>query len=415
MVAVKTETDIAGLHGKPTVCMMSNLYPPTMSGSSNQLQELSRQLVERGHKVIVVTAKLDKKLPDFEVSQGVRVYRLPAIRVPEMGISLNFPWINWVTWPKNVRRIMRIIKDEDVALVHVHNHMFDLALIGAYLRKKLALPTIVSVHTPITHNNWFYNRLLVTAERLILRPYVIGRADVLLGADNNIMKYTTRRFDRTDTVIIPYGIHLAEDPPSELIHELKDKFGLSGKRVILSVGHLHEIRNRLDLISAMPGILAEFNNAVLVIVGAVSDPRAARLAEQLGISDKVIFTGVQSHGSVAAFLKLAECEAHWFTTDRPAVDSSPGIATFEAMLLGVTALTVANADAYEPGVIADGETLILVKPGDVAGISAKIVGLLRDPELARQIGRSARQVAIANFSWPSVAGKISLLYQKLCR
>lgn len=406
---------MADVSGKPTICMMSNLYPPTMSGSSNQLQELSRQLVERGHKVVVITAKLDKSLPDFEVSQGVRVYRIPAIRVPEMGISLNFPWINWVTWPKNIRRIERIIREENAALVHVHNHMFDLALIGAYFRKKLSLPTIVSVHTPITHNNWLYNQLLVTAERLILKPYVIERADVLLGADNNILKYTTQRFNRTDTVIVPYGIRLVEDPPPQLTHEITEKFGLSGKRVILSVGHLHEIRNRLDLISAMPSILAEFANAVLVVVGAVSDPRAARLAQQLGISEKVIFTGVQNHESVAAFLKLAECEAHWFTTERPAVDSSPGIATFEAMLLGVTALTVANADAYEPGVIADGKTLILVKPGDVAGISAKIIGLFRDPELAKAIGRSARRVAIDNFSWPIVAGKISVLYQKLCK
>ena len=56
---------------KRTVLMLSNLYPPIVSGSSTQTSSLARELSKRGHKVIVITARVENASPKYEEKDGV--------------------------------------------------------------------------------------------------------------------------------------------------------------------------------------------------------------------------------------------------------------------------------------------------------------------------------------------------------
>jgi hypothetical protein len=124
----------AGPPGPFTVAMMTNLFHPIATGSATQALGLARALVAAGHRIIVITARLDPDLPDEEVFDGIRVYRLPAIHLPKMAISLNFAWLNWTFWPANLRRMVEIIRENHVDVLHVHNHMFDMAFAASILK-----------------------------------------------------------------------------------------------------------------------------------------------------------------------------------------------------------------------------------------------------------------------------------------
>jgi 1,2-diacylglycerol 3-alpha-glucosyltransferase len=395
------------------IAMLSNLYPPVVSGSSLQLRELSRMLVRNGHEVVVITAKLDAGLPDYEQVDGLHVYRLPALRLPRLRIALNFQWLNATYWPANIRRVRCIVERHRCQVLHVHNHIFDMAFHGARLHRTAGLPTVLSLHTPVQHTNPFYHRLLALAERMILKRGVVRQMQSIICPDYNIVRYIRARFGREDFELIPYGV--AAPPPAEaaVVQRCRREFGLDGRKLILSVGHLHAIRNRMDLIRAMPAIRRAVPEALLLIVGGIFDTRPVKLAESLGLGGHVVFTGLQPNEVVQALLAQACAEAHWFTFDERRSDHSPGIATMEAMLAGVPVLTAAPEDTYGPSVLRHGHNVMIVEPGDVDGIAATLIRLLTDPDLRQSIGQAGQEVARTHFTWEQVVARTAAAYRRV--
>ncbi|PIP05968.1 MAG: hypothetical protein COX52_09060 [Syntrophobacterales bacterium CG23_combo_of_CG06-09_8_20_14_all_48_27] len=396
------------------VCMFSNLYPPVVSGSSTQSSFLSRELARRQCQVAVITAKVTEDSKEYEEVDGVHVYRLPAIRLPKMPISFNFPWLSYTFTPGNLRRIEEIIKRHTPDVLHLHNHMFDLALSAVLMQKRSKKPLVITIHTIIKHAQSCYNLLLYPADRLLFKHLVINRADALICPDLNIKDYARDVFGKSDAVLVPYGIGLPETTIDELVKQLRTKYHLNGKRVILSLGHVHAIRNRQDLIKALPGVLEVFPNTVLLIVGSVADDSPAALSRELGVHESVILTGHVPHSEVSAYLALANLEAHWLTQDVPQ-KTSLGIASLEAMGAGKVVLAAANEDTYGPGVLKNGRNIVLVEPGNPRQLARTIIELLSDEERCRVIGNEAYRTIKEHFSWDSVCDRTLDLYREVLR
>lgn len=390
--------------------MLSNLFPPVVSGSSNQCAGLARALAERGQDVVVITARLGSEAPAEERWHGVRVYRLPCLHLPRTELSLRFPWLNAVASPANLRRVRSLLDRHGVELLHVHNHMFDLALVAAWMARRTRRKLIVTVHTIIKHTRPLYDVILRQADRHLLRRVVIRAADRIICPDFNVDAYIRQRFGRRDGTIVPYGVDLPGPADLTEVERQRAEHELSGRRVILSLGHVHALRNRLDLVRAMPLVLRSVPEAVLLVVGSVDDLSPVHLARELGVQHAVRFVGAQPHSRIPAYLALAELEAHWLNQD-DAQRTSLGLATMEAMLAGKCCLAAANLDTFGPGVLEDGRHLVIVRPNDPPAVAEKLVGLLKDPQRTRQIGQQARALASTRFSWDAVASRTLEVYQ----
>lgn len=393
------------------VCMFSNLYPPVVSGSATQSSSLARELVRRGHAVCIITARVNPDTAAEETVDGVQIYRLPALRLPKLPLTLNFPWLSYTFTPQNQRRIARIIERHQPEIFHLHNHMFDLGLSAVRMKKHFKKTLVVTIHTVIKHANPFYNIFLYPGDRLFLKRAVIWQAEAVLCPDINIVDYVNEAFKHPNAVLLPYGISLPEMPGNDRIAQIKAQYGLDGKRVILSLGHVHEIRNRKDMVEALPGVLERFPNAVLLVAGAVATDTPARLARQLGVQEAVIFTGPIPHADVPAFLALADVEGHWLNQEAPE-KTSLGIASLEAMSAGKPILSAANPDTYGRGVLRPNENFVLVEPGKPRELAQTIVDLLSNEERRRMIGEQARQTVLANFSWDSVCARTIEVYRR---
>ncbi len=394
------------------ICMFSNLYPPVVSGSSTQSASLARELVKRGHDVTVITAHVDSNTPANEIVDGVHIYRIPSLRLPQMGISLNFPWLSWAFTIGNQKRIAKIIEDFQPDVLHLHNHMFDLAFSAVRMKRRFKLPLVTTLHTVIRHSNPMYNALLYPIDRQLLRRIVINQSNHLIHPDVNIEEYAEDAFKATKAqgTIIPYGIQLSDSPVAETVEEIKTRFNLHDKWVILSLGHLHEIRNRRDLVQALPHILKTHPNTVLLIVGAVATETPRTLARQLGVDHAVIFAGAAPHDQIPAFLSIADIEAHWLNQDDPE-KTSLGIASLEAMSAGKTILAAANLDTYGQGILQHNENIVLVEPNQPEALAQTITNLLDDKALRTEIGRKAQEIIATHFSWESVCSKTVDVYE----
>ena len=396
------------------VCMFTNLFPPVVSGSSTQSAKLSYELIRSGHEPFVITARVDKSTPEYEEVDGVPVYRLPAIRLPRLPISLNFPWLSYTFTPGNLRKIETIFNRHRPEIIHLHNHMFDLSFSAVLMRRRYRIPLVITMHTMIRHTTRLYNLILYPADRILLRYLVTNQAQLLICPDINIEKYVKEAFPKSSTVVLPYGITLPDKVDAAMVEQLRGKHHLDGKRVILSLGHVIELRDRRDLIAALPTIMKAIPDTVVVIVGNEATDRPRRLAHQLGVQDAVIFAGHVPHYKVPAYLALADLEIHLFYQDTPD-NTSLGIASLEAMGAGNVVLVAANQDTYGKGILKNGENVVLVDQGNPDKLAETIVSFLNDKSRCRDIAERAKQTIREHFSWDSVCSGTIDVYEEVLR
>jgi glycosyltransferase involved in cell wall biosynthesis len=170
-----------------------------------------------------------------------------------------------------------------------------------------------------------------------------------------------------------------------------------GVPLVTAVGNITENRGQHVLVSAMPGIRAELPGARLAIVG---DPHPRRrdldyrdrlegLAAELGVSDAVIFAAARD--DVSAVLAGADV-----VVNPRLVGEAFGRVACEALSAGTP--VVAMREGAVPEVLRDGETALLVPPGDASEIAAATLRLLRDPDLSARIVAEGRRDVLRRFS-----------------
>lgn len=130
-------------------------------------------------------------------------------------------------------------------------------------------------------------------------------------------------------------------------------------------------------------------NVRLVIVGDGPDePRLRQLCGSLGIAPRTEFLGLRD--DVPEQLRASQVFVH------PCVwQEACGLAVLEAMASGCA--VVASRTGALPEIVADGQTGLLVPPGDAAALAATLERLVRDPLLQARLGQAAREAAVQRF------------------
>jgi glycosyltransferase involved in cell wall biosynthesis len=396
-----------------SIAMLSNLYPPVTTGSSIHCSTLAKKLVEQGISVIVFTPRVDKNAPEHEFLDGVEVFRLPCLKLPKLPIAVNFPWLSVSMLPSNIKRMRDIMRERSVELMHVHNHMFDMALNGVILKKMLNIPLVLSIHSIIFHPNPVCNAILSSIDATFLRWCMVRRATHLVDLDRVCTRYRKRRFGVDKGTLIPLATDFPEPPNPADIAMLKEKYGLEGKKVMLSVGHLHHLRNRMALIRGFANSLKSYPEARLLIVGARNYAPAEELVKHLGVTKQVIFTGNQPRHLVSAFFELCDAHSMWFDFS-PHGDHSVGNANIEAMFMGKPVFGPFAPDVFGEGVLKHEENVFILPDTNMdEPIEKTILTIWRDEPLAAEMGKKARETVRKYLSWDVAVKHHISLYSSL--
>jgi phosphatidylinositol alpha-1,6-mannosyltransferase len=182
----------------------------------------------------------------------------------------------------------------------------------------------------------------------------------------------------------------------------------AGRRVLLSVGRLVDTYKGHDMvIRALPLVLAKAPDTEYVIVGdGPLGQYLARLAESLGVAAAVRFVGQADDDEVDAWYRA--CDVFVLASRESGVSGGAegyGIVFVEAGLRGKP--VVGGRSGGVPDAVIDGETGLLVDPGDPADIADAITRLLTDPELADRLGRGGHRRVVEDLSWPEYTERFS--------
>jgi len=204
----------------------------------------------------------------------------------------------------------------------------------------------------------------------LARPILRGARAVV--CTSNALAAAGRELGAREVLLIPTGVELPPEPgsPAEPPH-------------VLFVGRLSPEKGIEDFLRATEGL-----PRVIVGSGPVSVPEAV------------------------GFVPPAQVSSYY---ERAAVVCTPsrregvGMAAREAMAHGRP--VVATAVGGLPDAIVDGETGLLVPPGDVPALRAALDRLLGDAALRARLGAAARRHAEAKLSWPAATAALLHIYR----
>ena len=163
------------------------------------------------------------------------------------------------------------------------------------------------------------------------------------------------------------------------------------------------------LMRAFAKVVAQLPKARLLVAGEGPEEAClARLIVDLGLSASV---------SMLGYLPRQEMEHRFDAAWVQAVPSrwmEPfGNVALEAMMRG-TAVVASDAGGFAE-IVQNGETGLLVPPGDADALAQGLVRLLRDRELAERMGSTGRRFALTHFSDAMLVDGFIRLYQALCQ
>lgn len=180
------------------------------------------------------------------------------------------------------------------------------------------------------------------------------------------------------------------------------------QRAVGLPGQLLPYKGHHLLIDAARSILERYADARFYIIGALENPPYQAALEQhlreSGVAHAFVFTGWRQ--DIHDVLQAMDVVVVPTTTPEPAA-----LTLIEAMALQRP--LVATRTGGTPELVQDGETGLLVDPGDVSQLGAAIVRLLDDPDLARRLGESGRRRVEQQFTMTGHQAAILQLYEAI--
>jgi phosphatidylinositol alpha-1,6-mannosyltransferase len=374
------------------ILLVTNDFPPRRGGIQSYLENLVRELVATDvHTLTVYAPKWSgcEKFDAAAAAYGYDVVRHPTtLMVPEPSVAV---------------RMRRLIARRDIDTVWF-GAAAPLALLTPLARAAGASRVIASTHGHEV--GWSMLPLARTALRRI-------------GNDTDVVTFISHYTrDRFASAFGPRAAleHLAPgvdterfEPNSVARAEMRARYRLGGRPVVLCLSRLVPRKGQDMLIRALPAVRERIDGAALVIVGGGPYRDALhRLAHQFGVAEHVVFTDGVPSGELPAHHAMADVFAMPCRTRGAGLDvEGLGIVYLEASATGVP--VVAGRSGGAPETVVDGETGLVVDGWDVGAIAAAVSDVLADPDRAVRMGAAGRRWVVDNWQWRYKAQRLGEL------
>lgn len=399
--------------------MVIDSYPPMIGGAQQYVRNLSIALVARGHDVAVATLA-NPGLEPYEEDSGVRVYRLSGALQRARGIFHDRTYAPPTPDPLLVAELRDVVRRERPDVVHSHNWLGRSFLPIKHLSKAKLVATVhdyslrcanwilmrdgdpcsgpgpakclpcashsykgVARGTAVTLGNW----ATAPAERRMVDMFIPVSEAVAVG---NRLTTGSRPY-RIIHNFIPdtVGGDAGDDSPLY-------RGQLPGVGYLLFVGSLTRQKGIETLLSAYAGVASA---PPLVLVGYTL-PETPKT-----FPPNVVVLKNWPHSAVMTAWR------HSLAGIVPSIwpDPCPTVA-MEAMAVGKP--VIASRIGGLPEIVTDGETGILVEPGDSHALRTAIETLVNDPALAARMGAAGRD-RVSAFHASTIVGEIETVYREV--
>jgi glycogen synthase len=360
-----------------------------VGGMQNHTAELTRRLDGMGVSQTVLTTRPPPAPADHAFGDHAHVIRV-GLPIPSFRQMWSIPALGLVPGLARTADLIHAHLAEDLAIV-------PLARIAA----RHGLPLVVTVHISLRHTLRVTNlrsAVLETVGGSLQRWGVRSAAAVITLTPRSARLLERDGVDPRKLHVIPSGV---DRSLFEGVHD--DPFPQLSRPRVVFLGRLVLQKGVVELVRAAarlrtPGL------QVLLVGDGPARVQLEREIRTLGLTGRVHVTGFLPHDRIGAVL------AHTDLFVLPSWYEELGSALLEAMCAGLP--IVASDVGGIPDVIDDGETGVLVPPGDAAALAAAIDGLFSDPARARLLAKRAR-AASSHYDWAVLSRSVAGIYRSL--
>ena len=329
---------------------------------------------------------------------SVRRYRpsLKPLGVPDPKVAKAFEVLSF-----NMNMVADPIASE---IVHTHTWYTNFA--GAVAKKTYGCKLVATVHSLEPLRPWKREQLGAGYELSSwMEREGLTACDAVIAVSEEMKKDILKCYDipAASVAVIHNGVDPSKYHPQEDTGTLA-KFGIRSPFVFF-VGRLTRQKGVFDLVDAMDHVPKE-----TTLVLATGKPDTPEIEEELRRVLKKTPNVVWIHQMLEdPDLVNLYNEAAVFAC--PSIYEPFGIINLEAMACETPVVATRVGGIKE--VVEDGETGLLVPPGDPVSLGKAITRLIEDRALAARMGKAGRKRVLQQFTWDRIAEKTLTLYRSL--
>jgi phosphatidylinositol alpha-1,6-mannosyltransferase len=381
------------------VMLLTEIFPPRHGGSGRWFWETYRRLAPSS--CIIAAGHCDGD-GAFDSRNELPVHRID-LQFPDTGIlscsGLRSYW-------RVVRELQSMHRRTPIGMLHCGRCITE-GWVGWLLRRRIGVPYLCYVHgedvnlEPGPHacgvmssrqHRWMARRVLRDASLLIAN-----------SENSHRILETKWRVSPSRIRVVHPGVDTARFVPVPQDESLREKFGWSGRLVVLTVGRLQQRKGHDMLIRALPAIRARHPQILYAIVGNGEELRQLqRLVGDLALADCVQFRPSVTDEELVGLYQ--QCDL--FALPNRAIGSDVegfGMVLLEAQACGKPVIAGRSGGTAEAMSLTSGRLVSCEGGPELADAVAQ---LLDQPAVRDEMGLAARQWVCERFAWEAVVERM---------
>lgn len=368
--------------GRPRLLILTVGFD--VGGAEQLILTTAPRLQRDGFEVTVVCLKDWAMLGDELEARGVRAVALGAKGAWDL---------------RAFGRLLSIVRRDRIQILQ--GHMFRANLAARVVGRLASVPIVVTAHHDTDVRMRFHHRWI---ERLTA-PW----SDSVTACSEAVRRHALRVLGLPPGLVrtLPNAIEIPDGKADPRARErVRRELGASQEDLLVgSLGRLVEPKKGLAVFLAAARLLSrDFPRVRFALVGEgpARGPLEERAARE-GVSHRTAFAGLRR--DVPDVMRAFDLFV------QPSLWEGFGLTAVEAMAVGTP--VVASRVGGVTEVVADGETGILVPPGDAPALAAACAQVLRDRDLAERLGRAGIERVHARFGIERMVRDLEDLYREL--
>lgn len=285
-----------------------------------------------------------------------------------------------VTFPLQVMRLARLLRRENVDVVHVSGGAWQYkGVIAGRLAGKRVLWHLNDTSMPGVVR-WIFRLLSPLAHGFI---FASRRSEDYYRGWLRVQRPTFWLPAPVDTDLFAPG-----DRAAVVVGGPDDAW--NGRLLVSTVANINPIKGLETLVRVAAAVSRERSDVTFLVVGPVFDSQRAYYRRILSLIEELDISNVEFHGAVEDPRPLLERSDIYLCTS--IAESSP-LSVWEAMSMGKP---IVSTDVGDVGLYVEPDAGVLAPAGDAEGLAAHVLGLAADPGWRARAGARAREKAIAH-------------------